>query len=190
MQAFPSSFDPVQLCERIRRSDREAERELIERFQPRVRTMLTVRTSDRDAAEEISQEVMMAALCALREGKAREPERLAAFVYGIARNLANDYVRRRTRERAEPLEAAGEVAAANDAEECERVAEARRGIERLEQLDREVLTLTLADGLEPSEIAGRLGISAEAVRQRKSRALKRLVAQLQPGVTRGGGEAT
>jgi len=54
--------------------------------------MIAMRIANRDAAEELSQEVMIAALCSLREGKAREPERLAAF--GIARNLANDYIRR------------------------------------------------------------------------------------------------
>lgn len=68
MQALPSSFDPVQLCARIQRLDREAEREFVERFLPRIRTMLAVRTSNRDAADEISQEVMMAALCARRQG--------------------------------------------------------------------------------------------------------------------------
>jgi hypothetical protein len=56
----PHFFDPAQICARILRSDPEAERELVERFLPRVRTMLALRTSNRDAAEELGQEVMLA----------------------------------------------------------------------------------------------------------------------------------
>jgi DNA-directed RNA polymerase specialized sigma24 family protein len=45
--------------------------------------------------------------------------------------------------------------------------------------------MTLADGLEPTEIARTLGLSPEAVRQRKSRALKRLLARLNSLSRRG-----
>ncbi len=173
-------FDPAQLCTRILQSDPDAERELVERFLPRVRTMIAVRTSDRDAADELAQDVMLAALCALREGKAREPERLTAFLFGIARNLANDYIRRRSRDRCEQLTLAHDVAVSSRAAENERFEDARREIERLDSADREVLTLTLADGLEPAEIASKLGLSPDVVRQRKSRALKRLMALLNP----------
>ena len=51
--------------------------------------------------------------------------------------------------------------------------------------DREVLQLTLVDGLHPREIAQRLSLSSDTVRQRKTRALKRLMA----AVDAGGGEA-
>ena len=143
-----------------------------------MRTLIAICTADRYAAEEIAQKAMVEAICALHEGKAREPERLAGFLHGIARNLSNEYLRRRSLQRVKPVDAAGDAAVIDDAERA-RIDEARRGIERLEQLDRQVLKLSLADGLEPSAIAGKLGITAEGVRQRKSRALKRLLVQLQ-----------
>lgn len=40
--------------------------------------------------------------------------------------------------------------------------------------ERQVLVLSLAEGLKPGEMAARLGVSSEVVRQQKSRALKRL----------------
>ncbi len=50
---------------------------------------------------------MLAVVRALREEQLREPERLAGFVYGIARNLINNYLRTRSRlPREDSLEAA------------------------------------------------------------------------------------
>jgi RNA polymerase sigma factor (sigma-70 family) len=52
--------------------------------------------------------------------------------------------------------------------------EIRTCVARLPRQDQQVLFLSLAEGLKPGEIAARLGLSAEVVRQQKSRALKRL----------------
>ena len=41
--------------------------------------------------------------------------------------------------------------------------------------DREVLLLTLVEGLKPGQIASRIGVSADVARTRKSRALKRIL---------------
>ncbi|MEV6348112.1 RNA polymerase sigma factor [Actinoplanes sp. NPDC051851] len=50
----------------------------------------------------------------------------------------------------------------------------RAALARLGELDREVLTLTVWDGLEPREVATVLGVNAAAVRTRLSRARGRL----------------
>lgn len=172
-------FDSVTICSRILGSDKTAENELVERFLPRVRTMIAVRISDRDGAEELAQECMLAAVCALREGKLRNPETLPGYIFGIARNLADNYIRRRCRAPSEQLcERHDRPAEPSGSRWSEQLDDARREIERLEPLDSQVLTLTLVDGLEPSEIARSLGLSPEAVRQRKSRAIKRLLARL------------
>ena len=44
--------------------------------------------------------------------------------------------------------------------------------------DRQILLLTLVDGMKPGEIAEQMGLTAEVVRARKSRAQKRVVAAL------------
>jgi DNA-directed RNA polymerase specialized sigma24 family protein len=41
--------------------------------------------------------------------------------------------------------------------------------------DREVLLLTLVEGLKPGQIATRIGVTADVARTRKSRALKRIM---------------
>ena len=104
----------------------------------------------------------------------QESERLAAFVYGIARNLINNYLRTRTRLKEDPLDAALPLALQPDtADDEERLGLVRRALRTLELTDRTILLLTLVEGLKPGEITLRLRLTPEVVRTRKSRALKR-----------------
>jgi RNA polymerase sigma factor (sigma-70 family) len=179
MVTDPLAFDPGSLCARILKGDPAAEAELIDRFLPRVRAMVAIRTGDRDAAEDLGHEIMIEALCALRRETPREPAMLPAFVFGISRNLINGHVRTKIRHRNGDLSLAESIPAGNAiAREREMVDDARREIESLDAPDREVLDLSFSEGMEPAEIALRLRIPAATVRQRKARALKRLLERL------------
>src|SRR5579871_6432890 len=72
--------DCVRLVEAIAAGDREAEREFAERYQPRVKAMLTARTRNSDHAADLVQDVLIEAICALRKGQLRESAKLTAFV--------------------------------------------------------------------------------------------------------------
>ena len=172
-------LEPGLLCARIREGDRDAESEFVVRFQRRIRVFLAGRTRDRQLAEEVNQDVMMALLCALRDGRVREPEMLSSFVYGVARNHLNDHLRKRAREKVGSLPEGLDVPAPPvDHEEQQRYQTAEREIAKLDQDDRTILTMTLVDGLKPGEIASSLRLTSEVVRQRKSRALKKLANRL------------
>jgi RNA polymerase sigma-70 factor (ECF subfamily) len=173
--------DLVRVAERIREGDPYAEEELVRHFGERVRVFASMRTRDREAARDLGQEVMMSVLTALRQGQLREPERLAAFVYGTARNVVNNFLRSGRQAQTEPLPA--EIAAAtadpeDELEAGERRNLVRNALRRLNKTDRGVLLLTLVDGLKPGEIAYRLGLTSEAVRARKSRALRRVIERI------------
>ena len=87
---------------------------------------------------------MVAVLCAFRDGKLREPQQLASFVYGTARNLFNDHIRKRAKEKLDPLpEDRDFPAPAAPLDEHDRFELARREIDGLEPADRSILTLTL-----------------------------------------------
>jgi RNA polymerase sigma-70 factor (ECF subfamily) len=164
------------LVERIAAGDAAAESELAVRFDGRLRAMMSVRTRDREAARDLAQEALIAVLGALRKGQLREPERLAAFVHGTARNVLNSYFRQR-QGRPAAVELTPETAwfvPADEVESEQRTRALRDGLGRLDRDDRAVLLMTLVEGLKPGEIARRLSLSAEVVRTRKSRALKRL----------------
>ncbi len=173
------SLDPVSLCARIGSGDREAETEFFNHFEKRVRAFLGGRTKDRQLAEEVFQDIMIALLCALREGRVREPEMLTSYVYGVARNQLMDHLRRRAREKLDALPEGQDFAAPQvDHEEQQRYQTVEREIAKLDRDDRKILSLTLVEGMKPGEIAATMRLSSEVVRQRKSRALKRLVERL------------
>ena len=134
---------------------------------------------DPEAAEEAAQETLVRALEAMRNGRPRDPEKLGAFVRGIARHVIADA--QRAGERTVPLQAPPQqqlgtlrddpLTALITTEERDRV---RLALTRLSTGDREVIRLSFFDGLTPMEIAERLGEPASRIRKRKSRALSRL----------------
>jgi RNA polymerase sigma factor (sigma-70 family) len=167
---------PEDLAERVARGDDAAENELVRLFRPRVLAMLAARTHDREAAGELSNDVLMAVVRALREGRVRDLGRLAGFVLGTARNIANSHLRaRRLRPIAEPLpEDLAEEPRPDAVEQRERTEMLRRALTRLAPLDRRILDLVVGEGCRSADVAVRLGLSPEVVRARKSRALRRL----------------
>lgn len=175
---MPALLTPEQqstLAERIRGRDASAEEELVRLFSGRIALMARIRTRDAEAARDVTQDVLLAVIRALRNGQLREAERLTAFVYGTARNLINNHVRTRVRLPPEdPLDDTLMAASLPDQlEDSERGALVRRALAVLDSTDRRILLLTLIEGLKPAEIGARLGMSAEVVRTRKSRALKK-----------------
>jgi RNA polymerase sigma factor (sigma-70 family) len=169
------------LAERVRGHEPSAEEELVRLFAGRVSVLALARTRDRELARDLTQDVMLAVVLALRNGHLREAERLAAFVYGIARNVINNYLRTRSRlPRIDPLDVELEAAATrpDPVENIERAGLVRQALRLLDSTDRQILQLTLTEGLKPGEIAARLGLTSEVVRTRKSRALKKTVERM------------
>src|SRR6266481_1517706 len=93
----------VHLSERIVARDRDAEDELVQYFSPRIYVVLCARTRDREASRDLLQDVLIAVLRALRQGQLRESGKLAGFVLGIARNVAQSHLRDGRHSREEPL---------------------------------------------------------------------------------------
>ena len=72
------------------RSDPEAEAELYRRMAPRVRLYGLRHLRDAHAAEDLTQQVLITTLEALRAGRLREPEKLVSFVLGTCRMTVLD----------------------------------------------------------------------------------------------------
>ena len=171
------------LFERIRLGDSAAEADLVASFGGRIFAMALARTRDREASRDLVQDVLWTVVQALRRGNLRAPDKLAAFVSGTARNLINNYCRSRARtlsdthSSTQPLDIR-----ATDPDQTlddqQRASALRGAVRNLDPVDRRILTLTLVDGLTPGEIASRLDLSSDVVRQRKSRAIKRVIALL------------
>jgi RNA polymerase sigma factor (sigma-70 family) len=165
------------LVRAIANGDREAERTFAERYLRPVRALLLARSRLPDLAADLQQDVMIEAICALRSGQLRDAQKLSAFVSAIARNRLNNHYR--SSRRTEALELPDDLPdlsnASNDVEEQQREAQAMQAISSLEPVDKNILQMTLVDGLKPGVIAKRLQLSPDVVRQRKLRATRRVI---------------
>jgi len=167
------------LAERVRQGDKSAEEELVWRFERPILALLIARTRDAESSRDLTQEVLLASLLALRQGRLREPDRLAAFVASTARNLAFKHLRSRRRAPLQ-LEETAEAPSPRptpDAwfEAAERTDLVADALQSLDEPERAVLELTWRENLSPRQIARTLGLSSDVVRTRKSRALRKVI---------------
>ena len=166
----------AQLARRILAGDRVAEEQFVETYFRRLLAFARAKIRQEDAARDLVQDVLLACLRALRGGQLRQEERLDAFVLSTARNMAlrhfrSTSVRRREVELVDDFPAPDYLPQFESEQRQALVASALR---QMHPSDQEVLRLSLVEGWKPMQIAGKLGLSSEIVRQRKSRALKRI----------------
>jgi RNA polymerase sigma factor (sigma-70 family) len=133
--------------------------------------------ADADAAEEIAQETLSRAIAVIREPGATA--NLGGYVAGIARHVIADHFRataRTTPLTTDAFEAVRDERADALSDLCsdEEAARVRRALGDLTPGDRDLLTLCFFDDLSPADVAVRLGMPPERIRQRKLRALQRL----------------
>ena len=176
MSSLLTGDEQIALAEGIREGDPAAEERFARFFGERIRVMMVVRLRDAEIARELTQDAILAAWLGIREGRLREPQRLAAFVHATARNVVNNYLRAHAGDpRLEPLAEAASAPSAVDCTDGDRHTIVAKALEALSVEDREVLVMTLVRGLKPGEIARALGLSVDVVRTRKSRATKRAI---------------
>lgn len=168
------------LVERIRAGDSAAEAELYAAYSRGIFLIATVRTRDSEAARDLTQDVFLAVLAAVRAGQLRDAQKLPAFVQGTARNLINNFLRSRAH-RAECELPDAELRGGNlidDLELAERQRLLHRELDSFAPLDRRLLVWSLLEGHSLVDIAKRLNLSHDAVRARKSRLIKKIAEKL------------
>jgi len=169
-----SSGQLVLLAERALSGDHAAETELCDCFAPRIYALICARTRDREVSRDLLHDALIALIRALRQGQLREPEKLAAFALGIARNTAQSYLRSGFRKREIPLTSDTVVSPEALLESEEKERHVAQAIGLLDATDREILRLTLVEGYKPGAISALLGMSSDVVRQRKTRATRKV----------------
>jgi RNA polymerase sigma factor (sigma-70 family) len=148
--------------------------------------MAVVRTHDRETSNELVQDVLVAVIGALRKGHLRDPQKLAAFVHGTARNLINNHLRVGSQQpQLEPLPE--NLIHADHVEQLEQAERSRMVLQALEHLsreDRQILWMTLVEGHKPGEISTALGLKSDVVRARKVRALRKVTELIRKKLSR------
>ncbi len=144
---------------------------LFDRFYPAVHRYALARTGDRTAAEEVAQEVFVAAVATLSRLRERSEAGIEGWFVGIARFKLADRARRRARdERLTVLPAiapdAGELAAANLT-----AGELRAAMEALTEEQRDVLVRRFVLDQSLEQVAAAMGRRVGAVKAMQHRAL-------------------
>jgi RNA polymerase sigma-70 factor (ECF subfamily) len=155
--------------------DRRAEEALCRKFAPAVRTFWRRRLSGAEI-DELTQDVMLRFVQALRSGAVAEPERVGGFVLGICRNLARERVRTAER-RAELWAQFSEVLASLEDEPTlatYQLAQLEDCLSHMTQRSRDVLRHAYVDGHSAAESAEQLAMTEGNVRVVRHRALEAL----------------
>jgi RNA polymerase sigma-70 factor (ECF subfamily) len=172
------------LLERVRRGDAGGAEELFERYAPALLKFADRMLSDREAAEEVTQEVFVKVISRAHQYDGRAA--VSSWLFAIAANACRDRRRRDRRAAVVPLDSVGELPAAGVGVEArlasrERRAAVRKALEGLSEEQREALVLARYHGLPYAEIARVLGISVGAVKTRIFRAVENLKARFSEG---------
>jgi RNA polymerase sigma-70 factor (ECF subfamily) len=176
--------DDRSLLERIRRGDASGAEELFERYAPALLRFANRMLSDRETAEEVTQEVFVKVISRAHQYDGRAG--VSSWLFAIAANACRDRRRRDRRAIVVPLEAAGDLPSRGEGAEArldgrQRRLAVRRALEGLSEEQREALVLARYHGLPYSEIARVLGISVGAVKTRIFRAVETLRARFSEG---------
>jgi RNA polymerase sigma-70 factor (ECF subfamily) len=168
-------LDDAELARKIGSgSDREAEAELFRRMAPRIRLYGLRHLRNEQAAEDLTQQVLITTLNALRGGRLREPEKLASFVLGTCRMTALD-VRRTSQRKERLLEQFGaELATPVQPSVRADSEKLRRCVQSLKERERTIVVMTFYDERTGSDLAGFLGVSEANVRMIRHRAIHQL----------------
>lgn len=138
-----------------------------------------LKVSDKEKAEDITQEVFMRFWQALKEGTVLRNDR--ALLYAIARNLVIDWYRKKKESSLDALTEEGiEIEGSNEVPILENAMnqEVLRVVYTLDEPSREVVLLRFVEGFSPAEIAALRGESPNAVSVRINRALKKVREEL------------
>jgi RNA polymerase sigma-70 factor, ECF subfamily len=156
-------------------TDREAEAELFRRMAPRIRLYGLRHLRDECASDDLTQQVLITTLEALRAGRLREPEKLASFVLGTCRmTLLN--LRRGAERKERLLERSGQdwAAPVQPAPPHHDHDQLMRCVQDLNERDRTVVVMTFYDEQTGADVASFLGVSEANVRVIRHRAIRRL----------------
>src|SRR5215207_9453210 len=181
--------DKMMMMARTPRLDADLLAAAYERDARRLLVYLARRTYDAQLAVDLVGEAYARAFELRRrfDGDPRDADAVGAWVFGIARNVLNETLRRGAAER-RAMRRAGVRAPVLESEELARIEELAalgelRGavavaLAELDVQQRDAVRLRVVEELDYVEVAGRLGISEQAARARVSRGLRAIAGAL------------
>ena len=173
----------IALIQRTLNGDDNAFAELVKKYQKQVHTLVWRKIGDFHTAEEITQDVFLKAY--QRLATLKKPQSFVSWLYVIAANNCSSYLRKK-RLRTQSLEDtssvhlekatySGYVIAENERTSAEAQRDAvKQLLAKLQESERTVITLFYFAEMTCKEISEFLGVSANTIKSRLSRARHRL----------------
>ena len=162
------SVEEVELIQRLKSGDEGAFEELFRGYKDRVFNVAYRMLGDREAAEDVTQEVFLKVFRKVKGFKGRSS--LYTWIYRLTVNLCTDYIRKQdahpveSLEESEALQLAAEGTPEEEAIRRERAAAVQMIIGSLPDRLRSVIVLREIEGLSYREIAEVLGCSVGRVK--------------------------
>ena len=180
-------MEEKQLVRLAQEGSPQAFEELVMKYQPKVFSMALSFTRNREAADDLAQEIFLKAYLALPRFHGKSE--FGTWLYRISMNHIKDFLRKKGRAKEVPLEEVSELAFSDKEQaekaEQEREIEARRAlvqrlVEGLPEKYRVILTLRDIQGMAYEEISRILKLSPGTVDSRLHRARRMLRLKLAP----------
>jgi RNA polymerase sigma-70 factor (ECF subfamily) len=172
------------LLARAHQFDTDALAQIHDQYYAPLFRYIAFRVSDRDTAEELTSEVFVRFLSALR-GRRPPRQTLRGWLYGVAAHIVSDYHRTRYR----TSEVVLEESLISQQPEPDKLAEAtldheelQRGIATLTDEQQHVLALRFSQELPIQDVARILKKTEGAVKQLQARAIAALTRHMAPGI--------
>lgn len=178
-QVEPIRAKDAGLWRRVLADDRSAFEEVVTKYQNLVASVAYSGTGNFSLSEEVTQETFWQAW--RQRFQLREPERLASWLCGIARNLALQASKKELRHAAAVLDDGPGSWSADPAQDS--ISSEEREIvwatlEEIPEANREALVLFYREGQSMAEVAAGLGVSTDVAKQRVHRGRELLRATL------------
>jgi RNA polymerase sigma factor (sigma-70 family) len=167
-QGNETNMDDAELVQQVLRGNRGAYQHLIERFTAQIRALCRANVWRQDAVDDLVQETFYRGLQNLRN--LQKADRFGFWLYGIARNLCNDWNKDPHHRTAAMVD---RPAPAED-NQLERISDLMEAVRRLPPELRETLMLYYASAVTYAQLAEKLDISVPLVNKRLTEARKLL----------------
>jgi RNA polymerase sigma-70 factor (ECF subfamily) len=188
-------MDDRELVEKAQAGSQDAFGALVEKYRIKMFNLAYSLTRDREAADDLAQDVFIKAYLALKSFKFQSA--FSTWLYRIAVNASKDFLRKETRVRKIPLEdsppgalmQADNTAQIDDAQEMEKQKKmVHTALESLPEKYQVILSLRDIQGFPYTEISKMLDISPGTVDSRLHRARKMLRKKVHQLTARLGGD--
>jgi RNA polymerase sigma-70 factor (ECF subfamily) len=172
------------LLAQARKLDMDALAQIHDLYYEPIFRYVAFRVSDRQAAEDLTNDVFTRFLTAVRERRAPD-NTLRGWLYGVATNVVRGYYRKRYRAvhvELDELIESPEIGPDEMAEAALTRADLRRAVAGLTEEQQNVIALRFGYELPIQEVARTMGKTEGAIKQLQARAIAALARKMSPGM--------